>query len=322
MKILVAGIGGIGGWMAGALAAAGVDVSLYARGRTLAQLQANGLRVIKGEREARFDLPVIGGADPSLSFDVIICSAKSQDFGALCEDLGPFFRVGTEVVAAVNGLPWWFLDQRSIRLQCLDPEGRTAALLRKVTPIGAVVHASSYAREPAVIVSVKSDKLLLGMPRQLQSKHIEALAAAFDAGGIRTSVVENIGEEIWAKLWGNMNMNSISALTQLSSLPILERPELRGLVREMMNEFDALGHKLGLALPMSADERIEVTKKLGDFRTSMYADAMARRRLEHEGILGCVVELAEKMNVDMPVSKVVYALLKGLDHSFKVAAEL
>jgi 2-dehydropantoate 2-reductase len=322
MRILVAGIGGVGGWMAGALAAAGADVSLYARGRTFVQLQENGLRVIKGEREARFDLPVIGGADPSVSFDVIICSAKSQDFGVICEDLSPLFREGTEVLAAVNGLPWWFLDQTSIRLQCLDPEGRTAARLSKVTPIGAVVHASAHAREPGVIVSVKSDRLLLGMPWELKSKHIRALAAAFEAGGIRTPIVENIREEIWAKLWGNMNMNPISALTQLSSLPILERPELRGLVRDMMNEFDALGRKLGLALPMSADERIDITRKLGDFRTSMYADAMARRRLEHEGILGCVVELAEKINVDMPVSKVVYALLKGLDHSFKVAAKL
>ncbi len=322
MKILVAGIGGIGGWMASALAAAGADVSLYARGRTLGQLQANGLRAIIGEREASFRLPVFGAAEASVAFDVIICSAKSQDFGAMCEDLSPLLRNGTEVLAAVNGLPWWFLDQTSVRLQCLDPVGRTAALLRKVTPIGAVVHASAHAREPGVIVSVKSDRLLLGMPWELKSKHIRALAAAFEAGGIRTPIVENIREEIWAKLWGNMNMNPISALTQLSSLPILERPELRGLVRDMMNEFDALGRKLGLALPMSADDRIDVTRKLGDFRTSMYADAMARRRLEHEGILGCVVELAEKMNVDMPVSKVIYALLKGLDHSFEVAAKL
>ena len=322
MKILVAGIGGIGGWMASALAAAGADVSLYARGRTLGQLHANGLRAIIGEREASFRLPVFGAAEASVAFDVIICSAKSQDFGAMCEDLSPLLRNGTEVLAAVNGLPWWFLDQTSVRLQCLDPVGRTAALLSKVTPIGAVVHASAHAREPGVIVSVKSDRLLLGMPWELKSKHIRALAAAFEAGGIRTPIVENIREEIWAKLWGNMNMNPISALTQLSSLPILERPELRGLVRDMMNEFDALGRKLGLALPMSADDRIDVTRKLGDFRTSMYADAMARRRLEHEGILGCVVELAEKMNVDMPVSKVIYALLKGLDHSFEVAAKL
>jgi len=322
MKILVAGIGGIGGWMASALAAAGADVSLYARGRTLRQLQANGLRVIIGEHEASFRLPVFGTAEASVAFDVIICSAKSQDFGAMCEDLAPLLRNGTELLAAVNGLPWWFLDQTSVRLQCLDPAGRTAALLSKVTPIGAVVHASAHAREPGVIVSVKSDRLLLGMPWELKSKHIRALAAAFEAGGIRTPIVENIREEIWAKLWGNMNMNPISALTQLSSLPILERPELRGLVRDMMNEFDALGRKLGLALPMSADDRIDVTRKLGDFRTSMYADAMARRRLEHEGILGCVVELAEKMNVDMPVSKVIYALLKGLDHSFEVPAKL
>jgi 2-dehydropantoate 2-reductase len=113
-----------------------------------------------------------------------------------------------------------------------------------------------------------------------------------------------------------MNMNPVSALTRLSATPILTRPDLRALVLAMMNEFDAIGQKLGLALPMSAHERIEITGKLGDFRTSMLADAEARRRLEHEGILGCVIELAQKLGIAAPVSKTVYALLAGLDHSF------
>ena len=45
MKVCVIGAGAIGGWMAGLLAEAGNDVSLLARGETLAALKANGLKI-------------------------------------------------------------------------------------------------------------------------------------------------------------------------------------------------------------------------------------------------------------------------------------
>lgn len=316
MKVLVAGIGGIGGWMAGALARGGADVSLFARGATLARLQREGLTVVSGEKRETFWTPVIAQADRGQQFDVMILCAKSQDFPALCDSLAPLLQKGTEVIAAVNGLPWWFLAERGMHLESIDPGGQATVRLRDVTPVGAVVHASSHAVEPGVIHAVKADRLILGDVPGHAARHVETLARHFEAGGVKAPVVGNIVEEIWAKLWGNMNMNPLSALTRLSSLPILETPELRALVHDMMTEFDAIGKKLGIALPVSADDRIEITKKLGDFRTSMYADAMARRRLEHEGILGCVVELARKLNVDAPVSRIVYAILKGLDVSF------
>ena len=315
MKILVAGIGGIGGWIAGALARGGADVSIYARGATLARLQGDGLTVVSGEQTETFRLPALGAVGDA-RFDVALLCAKTQDFPAMCESLSPLFGPGVEVVAAVNGLPWWFLDGKGVRIECIDPGARAASLLKNVTPVGAVVHATSHALEPGVIRTVKADRLILGEAPGHASRHLHALAAALEKGGVKAPVVGNIKDEIWAKLWGNMNMNPLSALTQLSSRPILETPELRRLVHDMMEEFDAIGRKLRLTLPMSADERIEITKVLGDFRTSMYADAMAQRRMEHEGVLGCVVELAEKLGVEAPVSGVVYALLKGLDASF------
>ncbi len=321
MKVLIAGIGGIGGWMAGALARGGADVSLFARGVTLERLQRDGLTLTSDKETETFKIPAFGAIDGAQNFDVVILCAKSQDFPAISASLAPLFLAGLEVIAAVNGLPWWFLGDCGMELESIDPGARAAAILHEVVPVGAVVHASSHAVEPGVVRTVKADRLILGEVPGYPSQHVRALAADFEKGGIKAPVVGNIREEIWAKLWGNMNMNPISALTRLSSLPILEQPELCRLVYEMMNEFDSIGRKLGIALPVSADDRIEITKKLGDFRTSMYADAVAQRRLEHEGILGCVVELAQKLGVDAPVSRIVYALLKGLDTSFVRAGD-
>ncbi len=54
-----------------------------------------------------------------------------------------------------------------------------------------------------------------------------------------------------------------------------------------------------------------ITRRLGDFRTSMLNDVEAGRALEVEGLLGAVVELAEKLGEPVPASRVVYALARG-----------
>ncbi len=323
MKILVAGIGGIGGWLAATLARGGADVDVFARGAALARIGEQGLTFLCGDSSETFKLRALGTVSAAMRYDAVVVCVKTQDFPALCASLQPVLRKGTDVVAAVNGLPWWFTGAlqgpaRDLRLETIDPGGVAQGLLSNVTPIGAVVHASAHAVEPGIVRAVKADRLIIGDVPGYGSPRTEVFAGLVEKGGVPAPVVGNICEEVWAKLWGNENMNPISALTRLSSLPILSQPELLNLVRDMMIEFDIIGGKLGVALPMSADERIEVTKKLGDFRTSMLADAEAGRRLEHEGILGCVVELAEKLGVSAPVSRIVYSLLKGLDLSFAI----
>jgi 2-dehydropantoate 2-reductase len=126
-------------------------------------------------------------------------------------------------------------------------------------------------------------------------------------------VTADIRLEIWAKLWGNMNMNPVSALTRLTAKPILGDPRLFELVRGMMTEFAELGARIGLKLPMTVDERLVVTRRLGDFRTSMLNDLEAGRPLEVEGLVGVVVEMADKLGLPVPMSRAVYALARAID---------
>ncbi len=319
MKVLVAGVGGIGGWLAASLSRGGAEVELFARGAARERLQRDGLTILSGDKREAFALKAFNDISPTHTYDLIIVCVKTQDFGAVCASLQALLKPGVMLIAAVNGLPWWFLPAcgSSLHLESIDPGGKISISLADISPLGAVVHASAHAIEPGVVRVVKADRLILGEPDGQQSGFVRELSECLQRGGVAAPIVPNISEEIWAKLWGNMNMNPVSALTRLSSLPILERPDLRALVLAMMEEFDAIGQELGLKLPMGANERIEITNVLGDFRTSMLADAEAHRRLEHEGILGCIVELAEKLRVPAPVSKTVYALLTGLDYSFE-----
>jgi 2-dehydropantoate 2-reductase len=87
------------------------------------------------------------------------------------------------------------------------------------------------------------------------------------------------------------------------------------LLRTLMQEFVRVGERIGLKLPMSVDERLDVARKLGDFRTSMLNDAEAGRPLEVEGLLGVVVELAEKVGEPAPASRAVYALARAINNA-------
>jgi 2-dehydropantoate 2-reductase len=321
MRVLIVGAGAIGGWLAGVLSRGGAEVALLARGATLAAIRARGLVLIEGERRTALALPASDKAADLPQPDAVVVAVKTYGFADAAAAAAPALRSGSQrgplLVTAMNGLPWWFLDGLAgpldgARLDSIDPGGRVAPLLAGVRPVAAVVHASTRVEEPGVVRVVGTDRLILGEPDGGTSPSAAELARLATAGGLACSVTPEIRTEIWAKLWGNASMNPVSAVVRRSAHGIFADPRLADLLATLMGEFARVGARLGLKLPMSVDERIAVTRKLGDFRTSMLGDAEAGRPLEVEGLLGVVVELAEKLGEPVPASRAVYALARGI----------
>jgi 2-dehydropantoate 2-reductase len=318
MRVLVIGAGAIGGWLAGVLARGGAEVSLVARGAALQAIRADGLTLLHGERRDTYRLAAADTVQDLPRPDAVILAVKTHAFAEVVAAAAPALTHGPLLVTAMNGLPWWFLSSMAgpladQGLESVDPGGKAAALLGNVRPVGAVVHASARAEAPGVIRVAAVDRLFLGEPGGDVSRETIALGELVIAGGARCTTTDGIRLEIWAKLWGNMNMNPVSALTRLTANGILGEPRLFALVREMMTEFANLGERLGLKLPLTVDERLLVTRRLGDFRTSMLNDVEAGRPLEVEGLLGVVVEIADKLGEPVPASRAVYALARGLN---------
>ncbi|MFH5256211.1 ketopantoate reductase C-terminal domain-containing protein, partial [Burkholderia semiarida] len=122
---------------------------------------------------------------------------------------------------------------------------------------------------PGVVRRGRGNRLIVGAPAPALEGAASRFAAALAAGGFDVEVTPAIRTEIWAKLWGNMNMNPLSALTGSTADRLLDDPFTHALALRMMEEAAAIGEKLGLSTGMSAPERIAVTRKLGAFRTSM-----------------------------------------------------
>jgi 2-dehydropantoate 2-reductase len=314
-RTTVVGAGAIGGLIAGALARAGHAVSVLARGKTLDAIRADGIRIVDQEREsvtrvtAQEEAAVLGVQD------FVVIALKAQALPAIAASLKPLIGPETVIVAAMNGLPWWFVNGlpgplAGQGIEAVDPAGVVSAALPPAQSIGCVVHLSSSTEGPGVIRRGRGNHLIVGAPLPSLVHQAGVFAAALQEGGFEVTRSEEIRTEIWAKLWGNMNMNPLSVLTGSSADRLLDDPLTHALVLRMMEEADAIGAKLGLSMGMSAPERVALTRKLGAFRTSMLQDFEAGRPLEIEPILGVFPELGRKLKVPTPFCDAVLGLLR------------
>jgi 2-dehydropantoate 2-reductase len=80
-----------------------------------------------------------------------------------------------------------------------------------------------------------------------------------------------------------------------------------------MTEVEAVANRLGIELPISIEQRIAGAAKVGEHKTSMLQDLEAGRPMELEPIVGAVVELGERLEIDMPHTRTVYASAKLLE---------
>jgi 2-dehydropantoate 2-reductase len=315
VRIAVIGAGAIGGLIAAAAVRAGHAVQMLARGKTLDALRADGLRVIDGQCESQ--VPV-KASDDAATFgvqDFVVVALKAQTLPPLAASLQPLIGPQTVIVAAMNGLPWWFLHRfagplADHRIDAVDPGGAVSAALPPARSIGCVVHLSSSTDAPGVVRRGRGNQLIVGAPLAELDAPASAFAAAMRDGGFDVALSDDIRTEIWAKLWGNMNMNPLSALTGSTADRLLDDPLTHALVLRMMEEADAIGARLGLSTGMSAPQRVAVTRKLGAFRTSMLQDFEAGRPLEIEPILGVFPELGRKLGVPTPYCDAVLGLLR------------
>ncbi|WP_254699672.1 2-dehydropantoate 2-reductase [Trinickia violacea] len=315
MRTTVVGAGAIGGLLAAALARAGHDVSVLARGKTLAAIRANGIRIVDGDNETSVAVDASDDAAALGVQDCVVIALKAQALPDIAASLRPLVGPDTTIVAAMNGLPWWFLDGvdgplSGQTIEAVDPNGVVSAALPCAQSIGCVVHLSSSSDAPGVIRRGRGNRLIVGASREPLVERARELTSALAAGGFDAVESGDIRTEIWAKLWGNMNMNPLSALTGSTADRLLDDPLTHALVLRMMEEAEAIGARLGLSTGMTPPERVAVTRKLGAFKTSMLQDMEAGRPLEIEPILGVFPELGRKLGVPTPYCDAVLGLLR------------
>ncbi len=307
MKIAVVGLGAVGGLMAAKLAAAGHEVSALARGATLAAVRERGLRLAMGGHERSARITVTDDATTLGPQDLVIAALKGPALAAAAASMQPLLDAHSVVMPAMNGVPWWFLQAAPAAvslaertLASVDPGDRIGALLPLNRVVGCVVHLTCASPEPGLIRHGFGDRLIVGEPAGGASARVDGIAAALREAGFTTEASTDIRHDIWYKLWGNMTMNPVSALTGAESHHIIDDPLVLQFMLGTMEEARQIGAQIGCAITQSGEERMAIARQLGAFKTSMLQDSLAGRPLEIDALVSAVHEIGTRLAIAMP----------------------
>jgi 2-dehydropantoate 2-reductase len=315
-KICIYGAGAIGGWIGARLAQRpGVTLSVVARGETLLQLQAHGLQLHSGD-QTQFAKVQASAQPATLGIqDIVIIAVKAPSMPDVAKQIQALIGPNTVVMTAMNGVPWWFLQgfggaYANTPLKSVDPHGQIAAAIPAQHLIGCVVHASCSLRAPGQVQHHFGNGLIIGEPAGGSSARVQALHQLLRDAGFEATLSERIQKDVWYKLWGNMTINPISALTGATSDKILNDPNLLGFVSAVMLEAKAIGAAMGIAIDQQPEDRHVVTRKLGAFKTSMLEDVQAKRAVELDALVGAVQELGQITEVPTPFTDALMGLAR------------
>lgn len=300
MRIAVMGAGAVGAYFGAKLAAAGHDLAFIARGKHLAAMQANGLKVNSSSgnlpiAHARFtaDTGEIGAVD------LILFCVKSYDTISAAASLKPLVSRDTMILSLQNGV---------------DNAEKIAQLWGDERTLAGVVYIGAQITEPGVVTHSAGGKIVFGQMDGAVGQSAKAIDQMLSAAGIPRELSANIQRVQWSKLLWNAPFCAISCLIRAPMKQIIESEPLVQLALECMAEVKAAALTRGVDLPPALfDETISFSRGLGAFKPSMLQDLEAGKPLEFEAFNGVVVKRLSQVGKRAPVNQGFYALLGHLD---------
>jgi 2-dehydropantoate 2-reductase len=312
VRIAVVGAGAIGAYWGAALHRGGAEVHLIARNQHLEAMRSHGVKVIspRGDFEAQphaTDDPAEVGP-----VDYVFLGLKAHSYPTCGPMVKPLLGPETAVIAAQNGIPWWYFHElkgpyKGRRIEAVDPGGATSAALPPERAIGCVVYPATIIEAPGVIRHLEGTRFSIGEPSGEISWRCTELSDAMIAGGLKGPVEPDLRNDIWIKLMGNVAFNPLSALTRATMVDICRHPGTRRLVVQLMEETLDIAARLGSTPAISIEKRLRGAEGVGHHKTSMLQDLEAGKQLELDAIVTAVVELADITEAAAPTLRTVHA---------------
>lgn len=245
--------------------------------------------------------------DADAHFDyVIVCSKALPTVPSTSELIKPAISAKTTIVLIQNGIA---------------TEQPYSELFPDNPLLSTVVYLPATQIEPGIVQHKEVELLHIGpYPASSNTESAARFSALLNAGGASTRIHEDVQFERWSKLLVNACWNPVCALARSRDAQILRSsPEAKDFIREVMLEISAVANACGYSGIDSALVEHQLgraaARKVG-VEPSMMADALARRNMEVEAIVGNVVRLARDHNVNTPMLRTIYVLATALNNSF------
>jgi 2-dehydropantoate 2-reductase len=304
VRICIVGCGAVGSLFAANLATLD-DVEVWAFDLFQGHVDAinrDGLRLSgAGEVHARLQATSDPAALPPCDFGIVATKAMHAD-SAIAATAHAF---GDGAVASVmNGV------------------GNEETIARHVSRVirGTTFPAGKLLEPGHVQWDVKGDTTFSPFePAPASMAEVAALADACTRGGMPSEAVADARPAQWRKVIFNASTNPIGALTRLTHGRVCERPDLRALVTNLVDEGKAVAAAQGITLDADPEALIDHAARPDvayGHKASMLQDVEARRLTEIDFLNGGIARFGRELGVPTPTHDTITALIKGVEASW------
>jgi 2-dehydropantoate 2-reductase len=289
--------------MGGALALAGHDVVLVTRNEAhVDAIRLGGLRLDDGATVRVASVGATTGYDGLGTADLVIVLVKSFDTEAAVRTALPVIGAETTVLTLQNGVGCEEIITSIVGAERVVP-GRTFVGGRIV--------------EPGVVeYGIEGRHTTVGELDGAKSARIEAIAAAFSAAGMATSISDDIAVLMWEKLFVNVATGAWSALTGLPYGELSVHPDVETMAIATVAEAMAVAHGLGVTVtttdPSVPWRRAWEGLPYG-FKASMLQSIEKGSRTEVDVMHGAVSRGGRQAGVPTPINDTLWAAVRGLE---------
>lgn len=292
------GSGGVGGYFGGRLLQGGHDVTFVARGRHLAAMKSNGLRINSPHGDALLKVRAVEQPAEIGPVDVVMFGVKLWDTEGAATQIKPIVGPDTQVIPFQNGV------ESIERLRKFFPEksvmGGSAYIASRISEPGVIEHIGQMAR------------LQFGALVPSQRAAAEKFLAACKESKLNAEIAEDIVAANWEKFVFLVALSTATAASRAPLGVIRGDPDLRWMMEQAMRETWAVGRARGVKL---ADDFVEKRMKFAEtlpaeMKASMAHDLEAGNRIEAPWLCGAVARMAREAGLDAPVNRTAFAALK------------
>ena len=329
VKIGFIGAGSIGSLFGGCLASVHSDKNpleliFFGRKNHAVAINREGLRLTVGEKdlflknikayESAKDFTGSLGINDGYRFDFLFLATKAYDTE----------RAMIEFKSLIESSSWVIILQNGIGNEALVKEYYNEdKILRIVTSHGALLENPGHVRHTGVgftkigFAYLKPDNTGV-KDYSIAEESLMDLANLLAAGGLQTEIVKDIIKCSWEKVFVNIGINAIGALTGLKNGQLIENSSLRKVMESAVKEALEVAH--AMQIDLSDRDYVElmysVAKKTYNNKNSMLQDVLKGKPTEIDFINGRIVEFGKKLGIEVVINELLTVLIKGLEFSF------
>ncbi|MHA1467463.1 MAG: ketopantoate reductase family protein [Promethearchaeota archaeon] len=328
IKIGFIGAGSLGSLFGGYLASLKSDsysteLILFCRKNHADQINKNGLILNRGQTELIIhDIQAYTNPDDAknillkgsdYAFDFIFLTTKTYDIVTAILEYEKLIDLSKWLVILQNGIG----NEEVISNYCTKNK-----IIRIVTSNGALLNKPGYVTHTGAgftKVGIPFQKILNieGSELKAAQKYLKILSELLSFAGIETIIVDDIIKECWEKVFVNVGINAIGALTRLKNGEMLENEGIKHIMELAIKEALKVAELRSINLSNKDFTALtyDVAKKTSENKNSMLQDILKGKKTEIDFINGRIVKLGEELGINTPVNESLTYLIKGLERT-------